>query len=149
MPEPNIKNNSLLCELKDIHHRFVLPNGNQVTVLKDVNLSIFREEVVALLGPSGCGKSTLLRILAGLIRPTTGQVLYHGMPLKGVNPGISIVFQSFALYPWMTVLENVEIVLKAKGACLVMRSNGLQINLFAWWDLQVMKKHTPENYPAA
>ncbi len=115
MPEPNIKNNSLLCELKDIHHRFVLPNGNQVTVLTDVNLSVFREEVVALLGPSGCGKSTLLRILAGLIRPTTGQVLYHGMPLKGVNPGISIVFQSFALYPWMTVLENVEIVLKAKG----------------------------------
>ena len=115
MPEPNIKNNSLLCELKDIHHRFVLPNGNQVTVLKDVNLSIFREEVVALLGPSGCGKSTLLRILAGLIRPTTGQVLYHGMPLKGVNPGISIVFQNFAIYPWMTVLKNVEIVLKAKG----------------------------------
>jgi len=115
MPEPNIKNNSLLCEMKDIHHRFVLPNGNQVTVLKDVNLSIFREEVVALLGPSGCGKSTLLRILAGLIRPTTGQVLYHGMPLKGVNPGISIVFQNFAIYPWMTVLENVEIVLKAKG----------------------------------
>ena len=115
MPEPNIKNNSLLCELKDIHHRFVLPNGNQVTVLKDVNLSIFHEEVVALLGPSGCGKSTLMRILAGLIRPTTGQVLYHGMPLKGVNPGISIVFQNFAIYPWLTVLKNVEIVLKAKG----------------------------------
>ncbi len=110
-----MKNTSLLCELKDINHGFVLPNGNQVTVLKDVNLSIFREEIVALLGPSGCGKSTLLRILTGLIRPTTGQVLYHGMLLKGVNPGVSVVFQNFVLYPWMTVLENVEIVLKAKG----------------------------------
>lgn len=115
MTSLNIKGNSLLCELKDINHRFVLPNGNPVTVLKDINLSIFREEIVALLGPSGCGKSTLLRILAGLIRPTTGQVLYHDVPLKGVNPGISIVFQNFALYPWMTVLENVETVLKAKG----------------------------------
>lgn len=115
MTSLNIKGNSLLCELKDINHRFILPNGNPVTVLKDINLSIFREEIVALLGPSGCGKSTLLRILAGLIRPTTGQVLYHDMPLKGVNPGISIVFQNFALYPWMTVLENVETVLKAKG----------------------------------
>ena len=99
MPEPNIKNNSLLCELKDIHHRFVLPNGNQVTVLKDVSLSIFHEEVVALLGPSGCGKSTLLRILAGLIRPTTGQVLYHGMPLKGVNPGSALFFKISPFIP--------------------------------------------------
>ncbi|MBU6392064.1 MAG: ATP-binding cassette domain-containing protein [Planctomycetota bacterium] len=114
MPELNTKTKSLLCELKDINHCFVLPNGNPVTVLRDINLSIFREEIVALLGPSGCGKSTLLRILAGLIHPTAGQVHYHGVPLEGVNPGVSIVFQSFALYPWMTVLENVEIVLKAK-----------------------------------
>lgn len=115
MPDLNMRNNLLLCELKDINHSFVLPNGNPVTVLSDINLSIFREEIVALLGPSGCGKSTLLRILTGLIHPTTGQVLSHGIPLKDVNPGVSIVFQNFVLYPWMTVLENVEIVLKAKG----------------------------------
>ncbi|HHT9158903.1 MAG TPA: ABC transporter ATP-binding protein [Candidatus Brocadiaceae bacterium] len=115
MPDLNMRNNLLLCELKDINHSFVLPNGNPVTVLKDINLSIFREEIVALLGPSGCGKSTLLRILTGLIHPTTGQVLYHGISLKDVNPGVSVVFQNFVLYPWMTVLENVEIVLKAKG----------------------------------
>ncbi|HHT9137057.1 MAG TPA: ABC transporter ATP-binding protein [Candidatus Wunengus sp. YC60] len=115
MPELHVKSNSLLCELKGINHSFILPNGKPVTVLKDINLSIFGEEIVALLGPSGCGKSTLLRILAGLIYPTTGQVLYHGMPMKGVNPGVSIVFQNFVLYPWMTVLENVEIVLKVKG----------------------------------
>jgi NitT/TauT family transport system ATP-binding protein len=114
MAELNTGDNSSLCELKDINHSFILPNGNPITILKDINLSIFRDEIVALLGPSGCGKSTLLRILAGLIYPTTGQVLYHGVPLRGVNPGIGIVFQNFALYPWMTVLENVEVVLKAK-----------------------------------
>ena len=115
MPESNIKGNSLLCELRDINHSFILPNGNPITVLKDINLSIHREEAIALLGPSGCGKSTLLRILAGLVTPTSGQVFYHGEALKGVNPGVSIVFQNFVLYPWMTVLENTEIVLKAKG----------------------------------
>src|SRR5262249_30392298 len=73
------------------------------------------DEVVALLGPSGCGKSTILRILAGLIRPTQGEVFYHGEPLYGLNPGAAIVFQSFALYPWMTVRENVEAVLRAAG----------------------------------
>lgn len=110
-----IKEPNLLCELKDINHHFIHPGGNPVTVLKDIRLSIYREEIVALLGPSGCGKSTLLRALAGLIRPTSGEVIYQGVPLKGINPGVSIVFQNFALYPWMTVLENVEIVLKAKG----------------------------------
>ncbi len=115
MSEQNTKNSPLLCELKNINHRFILPNGNPVTVLKDVNLSVFREEVVALLGPSGCGKSTLLRILAGLIQPTSGQALYLGKPLTGINPGVSIVFQNFVLYPWMTALENVELALKAKG----------------------------------
>ncbi len=72
-------------------------------------------EVVALLGPSGCGKSTILRIIAGLIKPTHGEVFYHGQPLHGLNPGVAIVFQSFALYPWMTVQQNVETVLRAAG----------------------------------
>ena len=80
-----------------------MPNGTPLRVLEDINLAIQPNEVVALLGPSGCGKSTILRILAGLIRPTAGEVLYHGEPLDGLNPGVAIVFQSFALYPWMTV----------------------------------------------
>src|SRR3989337_536774 len=100
MSELYIKSNSILCELKNITHSFILPNGNPITVLKDINLSVFNEEIVALLGPSGCGKSTLLRILAGLIRPTTRHGLYHGMPLKGGNPRISIDFQNFANYTW-------------------------------------------------
>src|SRR5207237_6000127 len=70
--------------------------------------------LVALLGPSGSCKSTLLRALAGLVRPSTGQVLVHGEPLDGPNAQVAIVFQSFALYPWLTVLQNVELGLLAK-----------------------------------
>jgi NitT/TauT family transport system ATP-binding protein len=66
---------------------------------------------VAILGPSGCGKSTLLRALVGLLQPTHGEVLAHGKPLLGIHPGISIVFQNFALYPWLTVAQNVEVAL--------------------------------------
>lgn len=87
----------------------------QFVALQDVNLSLKAGEFVCLLGPSGCGKSTLLRIITGLNTATTGTVLYRGQPLKGVNPHATIVFQTFALYPWLTVQENVEIALKARG----------------------------------
>ena len=102
-----------LCEIKGVCHDFAQPSGQPLRVLENINLAIHPNEVVALLGPSGCGKSTILRILAGLIRPTCGEVLYHGGILTGLNPGVAIVFQSFALYPWMTVAENVEAVLRA------------------------------------
>lgn len=85
------------------------------TAIRDVNLSLVEGEFVALLGPSGCGKSTLLRIATGLQRPTGGQVLYRGAALSGVNPHATIVFQTFALFPWLTVQQNVEIALKARG----------------------------------
>jgi NitT/TauT family transport system ATP-binding protein len=104
-----------LCELRGVWHDFVMPNKSRLPVLEGVDLTVQPGEVVALLGPSGSGKSTLLRILAGLIRPTRGQVLYHGAPLDGLNPGAAIVFQSFALFPWMTVAENIAAVLKAAG----------------------------------
>src|SRR5215831_2529918 len=96
-----------LCELRDITKTFTLPSGKEITVLDHVNLSVHEEEIVALLGPSGCGKSTLMRILAGLIQQSSGDVLYHGEVLRGLNPGIAIVFQSFALYPWLTVRQNI------------------------------------------
>src|SRR5262245_42965391 len=95
-----------LCEARGVSHMFALPTGQSLTVLDNINLAIQPNEIVALLGPSGCGKSTILRILAGLIRPTEGQVLYHGQSLRGLNPGAAIVFQSFALYPWLTVTQN-------------------------------------------
>jgi NitT/TauT family transport system ATP-binding protein len=102
-----------LCEMQGVGHEFPQPGGKPLRVLDDINLSVRPNEVIALLGPSGCGKSTILRILAGLIRPTRGRVLYHGEPLQGLNPGVAIVFQSFALYPWMTVTENIQTVLRA------------------------------------
>ncbi len=85
------------------------------TAVRDINLRINVGEFVCLLGPSGCGKSTLLRIIAGLNPASGGAVLYHGQPLTGVNPYATIVFQTFALYPWLSVQQNVEIALKARG----------------------------------
>ncbi len=83
--------------------------------LRGIDLTISDGEFVCLLGPSGSGKSTLLRIITGLQPPTEGRVLYRGRPLRGVNPNATIVFQTFALFPWLTVQENVEIALKARG----------------------------------
>jgi NitT/TauT family transport system ATP-binding protein len=71
------------------------------TAVKDINLIIHEGEFVALLGPSGCGKSTLLRMITGLIAPSSGVVSYRGKPVKGINPYATMVFQSFALYPWL------------------------------------------------
>ena len=84
-------------------------------VLDDISVQVHPAEVVALLGRSGCGKSTLLRILAGLIAPSSGVVSDRGTPLSGTNPGVAMVFQSYALFPWLTVQENVELGLVALG----------------------------------
>ncbi|GAC1653376.1 MAG: nitrate/sulfonate/bicarbonate ABC transporter ATP-binding protein [Gemmatimonadaceae bacterium] len=86
---------------------------DRTPVLESVSIALREGEFVALLGPSGSGKSTLLRILAGLMLPSDGRVLVHGAPLAGPNPNVAIVFQSFALFPWLTVLQNVELGLLA------------------------------------
>lgn len=88
-------------------------HDHTIRVLDKIDIKVYPNEVVALIGPSGCGKSTLLRILAGLISPTKGEVLSHGKKIDGLLPNMSMVFQTFALYPWMTVQENIEVVLKA------------------------------------
>ncbi len=87
----------------------------QFTAVKDINLAIRAGEFVALLGPSGCGKSTLLRMITGLIPASEGQVYYRGKPVQGINPYATMVFQSFALYPWLSVLDNVALALEARG----------------------------------
>jgi NitT/TauT family transport system ATP-binding protein len=99
---------SALVEVRDVTHRFQR-EGHDLVVLRGVSLAIPAGEVTVVLGPSGCGKSTLLRIMTGLIAPTSGEVLRHGTPLQGVHGGAAIVFQSFALYPWLTVTENVGV----------------------------------------
>ncbi len=106
--------NGYLLEVRHVQQIY-RSGSRQFVALQDVNLGVREGEFVCLLGPSGCGKSTLLRIITGLQRPTEGVVLYRGQPLRGVNPHATIVFQTFALFPWLTVLENVEVALKARG----------------------------------
>src|SRR4029077_13447673 len=94
---------------------FTSPEGQPLAVLDDVSFELHEGEIVALLGKSGCGKSTLLRCIAGLIAPTSGRILYRNQPLTGANPGVAMVFQSFALLPWLTVRQNVELGLEARA----------------------------------
>jgi NitT/TauT family transport system ATP-binding protein len=102
-----------LLEIDSVRQAFPRPDGGQLLVLDDINLALAEGEIVALLGRSGSGKSTLLRLVAGLARPTAGSLSYLGQPITGPAPGIAMVFQSFALFPWLTVLENVELGLEA------------------------------------
>ena len=94
---------------------YVQPDGNRIEVIAPVDLDVEPGKIITLLGPSGCGKSTLLRILTGLSKPSSGEVLWHGRPITSENAGVAIVFQSFALFPWLTVLDNVEAPLEARG----------------------------------
>jgi NitT/TauT family transport system ATP-binding protein len=98
----------VITELQHVSKTYTT-DGNTVTILDDIDLQVCQGEMLALLGQSGSGKSTMLRLLAGLTEPTAGSVLRHGEPFSGVNPSVSIVFQSFALYPWLTVYENVQV----------------------------------------
>ena len=104
-----------ILEARQIEKWFRTPEGGRVQVLARTDLSVEPGKITALLGPSGSGKSTLLRMLSGLAAPTEGQVLWHGQPISNSSPKIAIVFQSFALFPWLTVLENVEVPLLARG----------------------------------
>lgn len=114
--QPDQDDSSIILQARGVSKWFGgSSDTSPVVVLDGVDLAIREGEFVALLGPSGSGKTTFLRILAGVSEPSKGEVLYHGEPLRGVNPGVSVVFQSFALFPWMSVLENVELGLKASG----------------------------------
>src|ERR1700674_2036023 len=103
--------------LQVAHVRMTSPRGDggELLVLDDVSLALVPGEIVGLLGRSGSGKSTLLRLIAGLARPLAGKVQYQGSLVEGCAPGIAMVFQSFALFPWLTVLENVQLGLEALG----------------------------------
>ncbi|HUP08906.1 MAG TPA: ABC transporter ATP-binding protein, partial [Caldimonas sp.] len=98
-----------LAQLCALSQTYPIAGGHELKVLENVDLAINPGEFVALLGQSGSGKSTILRCLTGLIQPTSGRVLASGKPLVGVNRDASVVFQTFALYPWLTVEQNVAV----------------------------------------
>jgi NitT/TauT family transport system ATP-binding protein len=104
-----------LLQIQSVRQAFPKPDGEALLVLDDINLTLADGEIVGLLGRSGSGKSTLLRLISGLARPTAGSVMYQGHSVTGPAPGIAMVFQSFALFPWLTVLENVQLGLEALG----------------------------------
>jgi NitT/TauT family transport system ATP-binding protein len=104
-----------IIEARAIEKSYPQPDGTRVPVVGLMDFSIEAGKIIALLGASGCGKSTLLRILSGLAQPSSGALFWHGKPLNGQAPNVAIVFQSFALFPWLTVLENVEAPLQARG----------------------------------
>jgi NitT/TauT family transport system ATP-binding protein len=105
----------VILEVNQLTKHFTSPDGQPLPVLDNVSLQLRSGEIVALLGKSGSGKSTLLRCIAGLIAPTAGTVSYRGTPINGANPGVAMVFQSFALLPWLTVQANTEVGLQARG----------------------------------
>jgi NitT/TauT family transport system ATP-binding protein len=104
-----------ILEGRQIEKGYIQPDGHKIQVIAPLDLSVEAGTILALLGPSGSGKSTLLRMMSGLVAPTGGQVLLHGRPMSGCQANVGIVFQSFALFPWLTVLENVEAPLQARG----------------------------------
>jgi len=104
-----------IIRAEGVEKYYAQPSENRIQVISPTDLAIVPGEIVALLGPSGSGKSTLLRMLTGLSRPSAGEVYWHEKPIATADVNVSIVFQSFALFPWLTVLENVEAPLKARG----------------------------------
>ncbi len=104
-----------IIEAVAVEKSYPQADGTRIQVVGSTNLAIEQGKIIALLGPSGCGKSTLLRILTGLSEPSSGTLLWHGKALNGHSPNVAIVFQSFALFPWLTVIQNVEAPLEAKG----------------------------------
>ena len=109
------KTGAVIITADSVTKAFTTPDGGALPVLDGVSFTLAEGEIVALLGKSGSGKSTLLRCVAGLIAPSSGSVSYRGTPLTGANPGVSMVFQTFALLPWLTVQQNVELGLEARG----------------------------------
>jgi NitT/TauT family transport system ATP-binding protein len=121
MPEAAVQNEvqrsagEAIIQAEKIEKYYEQPSENRIQVISATDLKIVPGEILALLGPSGSGKSTMLRMLSGLSRPSAGQVFWHGKPISDARINVSIVFQSFALFPWLTVLENVEAPLQARG----------------------------------
>ena len=112
---PKLADTEPIIEARKLEKFYPQPDGTRIQVISATDLAVYPGKIIAVLGPSGCGKSTLLRMLTGLSPASAGEVFWHGQPVRGEHPNVSIVFQSFALFPWLTVLENVEAPLEARG----------------------------------
>jgi NitT/TauT family transport system ATP-binding protein len=132
-----------LIEGSRIEKSFRTPEGGRVQVIAPTDLSIEPGMIVALLGPSGSGKSTLLRMLSGLVPPTSGQVFWHGQPIAESFPNVAMVFQSFALFPWLTVAENVQVPLQARGIAREQR-NGRALDILSLVGLKGFENAYPK-----
>src|SRR5271154_5250981 len=110
-----------IIEARKLEKFYPQPDGGRIQVIAATDLAVYPGQIIAMLGASGCGKSTLLRMLTGLSPASAGSVFWHGAPVSDGAPNVSIVFQSFALFPWLTVLENVEAPLEARGVPAVER----------------------------
>jgi len=110
-----------IIEARKLEKYYPQPDGSRIQVIAATDLAIYPGQIIALLGASGCGKSTLMRMLTGLSPASGGAVYWHGQPVDGEFPNVSIVFQSFALFPWLTVIENVEAPLEARGMAPIER----------------------------
>jgi NitT/TauT family transport system ATP-binding protein len=115
LAETPVRDDATLVEVRKLRHIYGKGGDGNLVVLDDVELTLKTNEIVGLLGRSGSGKSTLLRAIAGLLRPTDGTVMVRDAPGDDTAHGVAMVFQSFALFPWLTVLQNVELGLEAKG----------------------------------
>lgn len=123
----------MLVEIKNVSKVYE-SDGNRILALENINFSVEDNDFICIVGPSGCGKSTLLRIIVGLEKSTSGEVFFKGEVISPDNPKVAMVFQNFALFPWLTVKENIELVLepmiagekeKEKIACKYVRAVGL------------------------
>jgi NitT/TauT family transport system ATP-binding protein len=123
----------MLVEIKNVSKVYE-SDSNRILALENINFSVEDNDFICIVGPSGCGKSTLLRIIVGLEKPTSGEVFFKGEVISPDNPKVAMVFQNFALFPWLTVKENIELVLEPmnigekevdKTACKYVRAVGL------------------------
>ena len=135
-----LKQRPVILEVKGLHKEFD-GNHGKVTALKDIHFVTHKREFLCVIGPSGCGKSTLIRILAGLEEPSSGEVLLDGKAIKGPGPDRGMVFQSYTLFPWLTVKKNVMFGLEVSGRGGLAEQDAMQ-----WIDLVGLSKFA-NSYP--